>query len=71
MIKKIIAYIFRSWDKEESYTHPGLKILLLPYRFIYYLPDRSLFLELNLIYCLLSNKNKHKNIFISNKTLYL
>jgi hypothetical protein len=26
-IKKIIAYIFRSWDKEESYTHPGLKIL--------------------------------------------
>jgi hypothetical protein len=26
-IKKIGAYIFRSWDKEESYTHPGLKIL--------------------------------------------
>ena len=26
-IKKIGAYIFRSWDREERYTHPGLKIL--------------------------------------------
>jgi hypothetical protein len=26
-IKKIIGYIFRGWDKEGPYIHPGLKIL--------------------------------------------
>jgi len=26
-LKKIIAYIFRSWEDESGYTHPALKIL--------------------------------------------
>jgi hypothetical protein len=26
-LKKIVAYIFRSWKDEPGYTHPGLKIL--------------------------------------------
>jgi len=26
-LKKIVAYIFRSWDDEPDYTHPRLKIL--------------------------------------------
>jgi len=26
-IKKIVAYIFRSWDDEPGYTYPRLKIL--------------------------------------------
>jgi len=25
--KKIVAYIFRSWEDEPGYTHPRLKIL--------------------------------------------
>jgi len=26
-LKKIGAYIFRSWEDEPGYTHPGLKFL--------------------------------------------
>jgi hypothetical protein len=26
-LKKIVAYIFRSWEDEPGYTHPRLKIL--------------------------------------------
>jgi len=26
-LKKIFAYIFRSWEDEPGYTHPRLKIL--------------------------------------------
>jgi hypothetical protein len=26
-LKKIVAYIFRSWEDEPGYTHPLLKIL--------------------------------------------
>jgi len=26
-LKKIVAYIFRSWDEEPGYTDPRLKIL--------------------------------------------
>jgi hypothetical protein len=26
-LKKIVAYIFRSWEDEPGYTHIGLKIL--------------------------------------------
>ena len=26
-LKKIVAYIFRSWDEEPGYTHPRLKII--------------------------------------------
>jgi len=26
-LKKIVAYIFRSWENEPGYTHPRLKIL--------------------------------------------
>jgi hypothetical protein len=25
-LKKAVAYIFRGWDEEPGYTHPGLKI---------------------------------------------
>jgi hypothetical protein len=25
-LKKIVAYIFRSWEDEPDYTHPSLKI---------------------------------------------
>jgi hypothetical protein len=26
-LKKIVAYIFRSWEEEPGYTHPRIKIL--------------------------------------------
>lgn len=55
-LKKIVAYIFRSWEDEPGYTHPRLKILppfllelfSLPHRLSYPLPDSSLPLEIYL-----------------------
>jgi hypothetical protein len=46
-LKKIGAYIFRSWEDEPSYTHPGLKILPpIFYELIAYLIGLSILYKL-------------------------